>query len=155
MTEGATIDGGATLELAGADSGSITFSGATGTLVLDHSSSFTGKIFDLTGNGNPLSSDQIDLRDIAFGSGTTVSYAGNSSGGILTISDAQNHAAHLSLAGNYTNSTFTLSSDGHGGTTVIDPPATPFSLGVHLGTPTIVYLAHSATFPPTSHPSPN
>jgi hypothetical protein len=135
MTQAATIDPGATLELAGANSGSITFSGSTGTLILDHSSSFTGKIFNLTGNGNPLSSDQIDLKDIAFGSGTTGSYAGNSSGGILTISDAQNHTAHLSLVGNYTNSTFTLSSDGHGGTTVIDPPATPFALGVYVGNP--------------------
>src|ERR1700730_468491 len=72
----------ATLELVAAGSGSITFSGSSGTLILDHSSSFAGKIINLTGDGNPLSSDQIDLKDIAFGSGTTVSYTGNSSGGI-------------------------------------------------------------------------
>jgi hypothetical protein len=112
--------------LTGADSGSITFSGATGALVLDHSSSFTGTLINLTGNGNPSSPDQIDLKDIGFGSGTTYSYAGNSSGGILTISDAQNHTANISLAGNYTNSTFTLSSDGHNGTLVIDPPMNGF-----------------------------
>jgi hypothetical protein len=122
ITQAAMIDAGATLELAGADSGSITFSGSTGTLVLDHSSLFTGTILNLTGNGNPASSDQIDLKDISFGSGTTASYAGNTSGGILTISDAQNHTANLSLAGNYTKSTWTLSGDGHGGTSVIDPP---------------------------------
>jgi hypothetical protein len=128
MTQAATIDAGATLELAGADSGSITFSGATGTLVLDHSSSFTGKLINLTGNGNPSSSDQIDLRDIAFGAGTTkYSYAGNSSGGTLTISDAQGHIANLTLVGNYTNSTFTLSADGHGGTLAIDPPKDGFN----------------------------
>jgi 20S proteasome alpha/beta subunit len=127
MTQAATIDAGATLELTGADSGSITFGGATGTLVLDHSSSFTGKLINLTGNGNPSSSDQIDLKDIAFGSGTTYSYAGNTSGGILTISDAQNHTANISLVGNYTNSTFTLSSDGHGGTIAIDPPKDNFA----------------------------
>jgi hypothetical protein len=126
MTQAATIDAGATLELTGADSGSITFSGSTGTLVLDHSSSFTGKILNLTGNGNPSSSDQIDLKDIAFGAGTTVSYAGNSSGGTVTVSDAQNHTANLSLVGNYINSTFLLSSDGHGGTLVIDPPKDNF-----------------------------
>src|ERR1700722_16903891 len=95
MTQAATIDAGATLELTGADSGSITFGGATGTLVLDHSSSFTGKLINLTGNGNPSSSDQIDLKDVAFGSGTTDSYAGNSSGGVLTISDAQHHTANI------------------------------------------------------------
>ena len=127
MTQAATIDAGATLELTGADSGSITFSGATGTLVLDHSSSFTGKLINLTGNGNPLSSDQIDLKDVAFGSGTTYSYAGNSSGGVLTISDAQHHTANISLVGNYTDSTFTLSSDGQGGTIAIDPPKDNFA----------------------------
>jgi hypothetical protein len=127
MTQAATIDAGASLELTGADSGSITFSGSPGTLILDHSSSFTGTILNLTGNGKASTSDQIDLRDIAFGAGTTVSYVGNSSGGILTISDAQNHTANLSLVGNYTNSTFTLSSDGHGGTLVIDPPKENFN----------------------------
>ncbi len=79
---------------------------------------------DLTGDGNPSSSDQLDLRDIGFGPGTTVGYSGSSLGGTLTVSDAQNHTAHITLAGNYTSSTFTLSSDGHGGTTVIDPVVT-------------------------------
>jgi hypothetical protein len=44
----------------------------------------------------------------------------------LTISDAQNHTANIALTGNYTNSTFTLSSDGHGGTLAIDPPKENF-----------------------------
>ncbi|MGA7804125.1 MAG: hypothetical protein WCB02_05810, partial [Bradyrhizobium sp.] len=123
MTQPATIDAGATLELTGADSGSITFKGATGTLVLDHSTEFTGQLLNLTGDGNPSSSDQIDLRDIAFAAGTTtVSYSGNASGGTLTITDAEHDTANISLVGNYTNSTWTLSSDGHGGTIVIDPP---------------------------------
>ena len=75
----------------------------------------------LTGNGSLSGSDQLDLRDIGFGPGTTVGYSGTSVGGTLTVSDAQNHTAHITLAGNYTSSTFSLSSDGHGGTTVIDP----------------------------------
>ena len=116
------VAAGATLDLAGAYSGSVSFSGSTGTLALDQSSLFTGTISNLTGNGNLSSSDQIDLKDISFGSGTTVSYAGNASGGTLTVTDAQNDTANLKLAGNYTNSTFTLSSDGNGGTTVVDPP---------------------------------
>jgi hypothetical protein len=118
----ATIGAGATLEFVAADSGPVTFSGPTGTLVLDHSSTFTGQIFNLTGNGSPSGSDQIDLKDIAFGPGTTVSYAGTSSGGLLTVSDDQNHTASIALAGNYTASTFSLSGDGSGGTVVIDPP---------------------------------
>ena len=118
----ATIGAGATLELAAADSGSVTFGGPTGTLIVDHSSSFSAQVLNLTGNGNLSGSDQIDLKDIAFGTGTTVGYAGTVSGGILTISDAQNHTAQISLAGDYTDSTFSLSSDGQGGTVVIDPP---------------------------------
>jgi hypothetical protein len=117
--------------LTGSDSGSITFRGTTGTLVLDHSSSFTGELINLTGDGNPTSSDQIDLKDIAFGSGTTDSYVGNSSGGILTISDSQGHTSNISLVGNYTNSTFTLSSDGQGGTIVIDPPKDGFNFATN------------------------
>jgi hypothetical protein len=116
------IGTGATVELAGADSQSITFDGPTGTLILDQSSTFSGQIIGLTGNGNPSSSDLIDLKDISFGSGTTDSYSGNIDGGILTVSDAQHDSASISLAGDYENSTFSLSSDGDGGTLVVDPP---------------------------------
>ena len=42
---------------------------------------------------------------------------------MLTISDAQHHTANIELAGNYTGSTFSVSSDGSGGTIVIDPAA--------------------------------
>jgi len=122
MSQAAIIEPGATLELTGIASGSMTFRAATGTLILDHASQFTGKIFNLSGNGDPSSSDLLDLKDISFGSGTTVSYSGDSSGGVLTVSDAQNHSAHITLAGDYTHSTFNLSGDGSGGTMVIDPP---------------------------------
>ena len=118
----ATVATGATLELTAADSVSVQFNGATGTLILDHSAGFAGQISGLTGTGSPSSSDQIDLKDIAFGTGTTVAYTGTSTGGMLTVSDAQDHTANIALAGNYTGSTFTLSSDGSGGTIVIDPP---------------------------------
>jgi hypothetical protein len=122
MSQAAIIEPGASLELTGIASGSVTFSGVTGTLILDHASQFTGKIYNLSGNGDPSSSDLLDLKDISFGSGTTVSYSGDSSGGVLTVSDAQNHSAHITLVGDYTHSTFNLSSDGSGGTMVIDPP---------------------------------
>jgi VCBS repeat-containing protein len=121
ITQAAAIDAGATLELAGADSGSVTFNGSTGTLILEHSAMFSGQLFDFTGDGNLSSSDQIDLRDIAFGPGTTVGYAGTASSGTLTVSDTEGDTANISLAGNYTGSTFSLSSDGNGGTIVIDP----------------------------------
>ena len=119
----ATIATGASLELAAADSGSVKFGGPTGKLILDHSSTFGGQIFNFTGNGSLSGSDQIDLKDIGFGPGTTVAYTGTSTGGMLTVGDAQHHTANIELAGNYTGSTFSLSSDGSGGTIVIDPAA--------------------------------
>jgi hypothetical protein len=118
----ATIATGATLELTAADSVSVQFNGATGKLILDHSTGFAGQISNLTGNGSLSGSDQIDLKDIAFGAGTTVSYAGTSTSGTLTVTDAQDHTANIALVGNYLGSTFTPSSDGSGGTIVIDPP---------------------------------
>jgi hypothetical protein len=80
-------------------------------------------VFDFTGTGNLASSDVIDLRDVAYAAGTTTeSYSGTSSSGTLTVSDAQHDTANILFAGNYLSSTFTLSSDGHGGIFVIDPP---------------------------------
>jgi hypothetical protein len=42
---------------------------------------------------------------------------------VLTVADGAS-VARISLEGNYTESAFTLSSDGHGGTTVVDPTTT-------------------------------
>jgi hypothetical protein len=41
---------------------------------------------------------------------------------VLTVTDGT-HTANITLAGNFSNSTFTPSGDGHGGTTIVDPPA--------------------------------
>ncbi|MGV7215573.1 Ig-like domain-containing protein [Bradyrhizobium sp. UFLA05-112] len=126
MTQAATIDAGATLELSGAASGSITFKATTGNLVLDHAAQFTGTLINLTGDGTAANSNHLDLKDIAYGAGTSASFSGNTAGGTLTVVDAQNHTAHISLVGDYTKSTFNLSSDGTGGTLVIDPPKAGF-----------------------------
>ena len=63
-----TIGAGATLELAAADSSSVTFAGSTGMLRLDHSSTFGGSISNFAGNGTLSGSDQIDLRDVKYSS---------------------------------------------------------------------------------------
>ena len=126
VVQPSAIDAASTLELTGIGNSSVTFKGTTGMLVLDHATQFTGSIVGMTGDGTAAHSDQIDLKDISYGSGTTVSFSGNTAGGVLTVTDAQNHTAHLSLVGNYTNSTFNLSSDGNGGTLVIDPPKDQF-----------------------------
>ena len=44
---------------------------------------------------------------------------GHESGGVLTVTDGT-HAANIALSGNYLGSTFAASSDGHGGTSVIE-----------------------------------
>ena len=49
-------------------------------------------------------------------------YSGNSSGGTLAVTDGT-HTANIALLGNYLASTFVTSSDGHGGTSVVDPPS--------------------------------
>jgi hypothetical protein len=95
------------------------FQGSTGTLVLNQSVGFAGSITGLTG------SDALDLRDIAFTGASEAVFTANAgdptSGGTLTVSDGENTAT-INLLGDYTNSTFNASSDGHGGVSVVDPP---------------------------------
>ncbi len=67
-------------------------------------------------------SDALDLVDVSYGVNTTATFLGNADGGILTVTDGT-HTAHIALVGNYLSSTWTLSSDGNGGTVVVDPPA--------------------------------
>ena len=62
----------------------------------------------------------LDLRDIGFVSASEAIFSGNVSGGVLTVSDGT-HTARIKLLGDYTKATFTASSDGHGGTVVVDP----------------------------------
>jgi serralysin len=115
-TGSATIGTGATLELAAADSASVTFSSSTGMLKLDHSATFSGLIFNFSGNGSLSGSDQIDLKDINFNL-VHDTYAA----GVLTVTDGTN-TAELDFNGSYTLANFKFASDGTGGTIVYDPP---------------------------------
>jgi hypothetical protein len=124
-----TIADGATVEIDGASAQSVTFTGTTGTLKLDSPLSFSGQISGLTG------SDAIDLANISYGANTTAVYSGNANSGTLTVSDGPD-TAQISLLGNYLQSGWTLSSDGNGGTIVVDPPLFPdaTTTGVPAGT---------------------
>ena len=113
----APIGAGATLELSAANSASVTFQSSTGTLLLTDAPTFTGEIFNFTGNGTLSGSDQIDLRDISF-----ASVGDHYSNGVLTVTDGTNTAA-LDFNGTYSLANFKLVSDGAGGTIVYDPPA--------------------------------
>jgi hypothetical protein len=116
-TGAATIGTGATLEVAAADSASVTFSGSTGMLKLDSPSTFSGEIFNFTGNGSLSGSDQIDLANIKYNT-VQDSYAN----GVLTVTDGSGDIAKLSFSGSYVLANFDFASDGSGGTIVYDPP---------------------------------
>ncbi len=122
------VSGTSDAEIFGASSQNVTFaSGADGTLKLDAAQSFTGKVSGL-GLG-----DTLDLANVAFGPNTTVGYSGTAAGGTLTVTSGS-QTANIVLLGNYMASTFTLGSDGHGGTTVVDPPkiaAAPLAANPH------------------------
>jgi BNR/Asp-box repeat len=111
-----TVADGASAEIAGVSAQSVTFTGTTGTLKLDQSLTFTGEVSGLAGL------DAIDLADVSYGIQTQVTFLGNTTGGTLTITDGL-HTANITLEGNYLSSTWTLSSDGNGGTVVVDPTA--------------------------------
>lgn len=109
-----TIPAETTLEIPSASTANLAFPPGGAALQLDHSAAFAGSI---TGFGG---GDSIDLADIAFnGTATTLGYFGNdgNTGGHLAVSDG-NHAAALTLLGQYSAASFVLSADGHGGTII-------------------------------------
>ena len=131
------IGAGTTVELSSAYSGTVYFAGATGTLKIDNSSSFSGTIA-----GQLAIGDVIDLADISAGANAKISYSGNESSGTLTVSDGT-HTASIALKGNYSLADFTVSSDGHGGTNVVDPPTVAgFAIGAN-GLPIIAPQSNS------------
>ena len=111
------IDAGAALQIDGADALQVVFTGSTGTLILEDPIHFTGTIAGLNGNA------AIDLTNINSSTAhlqQPVSYDLITNISTLTVTDG--HATDtLHLVGNYTASTWTFSSDGSGGTTVVDP----------------------------------
>src|SRR5262249_19475406 len=115
-----TINIGTTLELDSPYEGTVTFAADTGTLRLDNSWSFAGTVAGMSGQ------DTIDFADIDSTKVQRPTYSGTASGEILTVTDGS-HTANIALLGNYIASTFVTSSDGHGGTNVVDPSATETS----------------------------
>jgi hypothetical protein len=110
-----TIEGGEA-SFAGAVSQNVAFV-TTGELALAHSQTYAATISGFSKTG----ATSLDLEDISF-TGAKASYSGTSASGVLTVTDGT-HTARIKLAGNYTASAWTLSSDGHGGVIVVDPPA--------------------------------
>jgi fibronectin-binding autotransporter adhesin len=110
----------------------VTFTGSgDGTLELDHSHAYTGQITGFSKTGTTT----LQLDDVSFISGTTkATYSGTTTSGVLTVTDGT-HVAKITLEGDYTGSTFTVSAATGGGTAVVDPtskglekPVDPMSL---------------------------
>ncbi|OKO90678.1 hypothetical protein AC629_04245 [Bradyrhizobium sp. NAS80.1] len=138
------IPSGGTLELTSPYSGTIAFEGATGTLKIANSASFTGKI-----DGQLAVGDVIDFADVTAGAGAKISYSGDNSPGTLTVSDGT-HTASVALLGNYSLANFTAASDGHGGTSVVDPPVlNDGSAGAPGGAPQLPNLLSGYTVRPS------
>ena len=113
----ASINGG-TLDMTSTFNQAVTFAGATGVLELAQSQTYTANITGFSKTGGT----SLDLGDIGFVSSSEATFSGAKTGGVLTVTDGT-HTAHINLKGNYLGSTFIASSDGHGGTIVIDPKA--------------------------------
>ena len=129
---GSAIIAGGTLIFDAQSNMNVTFDNGSGTpaygeLVLGHASDFSGQISGFTGTApDTTHSDAIDLKDISFGSNITFAYddnAGTDTGGTLTIFGSGDTVDSITFAnGEYTTASFTLSSDGSGGTLITDPP---------------------------------
>ena len=110
----------------------VTFSGGTGTLVLNQPETFVGQIAGFTGTApDAAHSDVIDLAGINYNSGG-FSDTYNSTIGVLTVTDGTNTASltFVNFAGS-----FKFASDGQGGTDIFDPPANSSGAPVSIGGP--------------------
>ena len=116
-----------TVEIDGSVAATQTLSfvgGATGTLVLDHSSTFHGVLSGLVD-----SHQKVDLKDFTFTSGhmTAVPTYTNGYTTLVVSNDVTHQSVSLTLAGDYTNPlqhTWHFDPDSGTGTILYDPPAT-------------------------------
>ena len=98
----------------------VNFSSTSGgDLVLLDAPQFGAAIHGFGGAGT----DEIDLRDVNFSSSLfRLGYTGNTTQGVLTVTDGTNTAS-LTMFGKYTKTSFHASADGFGGTQIFDPPS--------------------------------
>ena len=103
------VDAGATLEVKGTVSQTISLTGDGAELEID-TKDFGGSIADLTVN------DKIDLTTIKWGAGTSAVYVPNAgdpaSGGVLTVTGDDGKTISLTLVGDYRNAHFAGSDEG-------------------------------------------
>jgi hypothetical protein len=108
------MDGAATFEFGAASTANVALdAAATGTIVLHDSFDFSGVVSGFNGG------DHLDLRDVAFGAGTTASYVANQAGtgGTLSVTDGA-HTANIALLGQYDPAGFQTEADKNTGTLI-------------------------------------
>ncbi len=93
----------------------VQFLANTGTLALAQAKLMYGTIFGFTG------SDAIDMLNVNP-SGVALSYAPGAGGGVLTVKTGAITDATLHFHGTYVLANFSVTSNGHGGTLLLDPP---------------------------------
>ncbi len=115
-----TVSSGGSTTITVPFSDGVTFTGGTGSLVLNDPAGFTGQIVGFTGTApDAAHSDTIDLVGINYDSAHFAeSY--NSTSGLMSVTDGS-HTASFTFD-NF-NATLDFASDGHGGTLITDPPA--------------------------------
>ena len=116
-----TVAAHTTVEISSGYAGQLSFAADTGSLKLDNSATFAGTVAGMMGH------DTIDFADIDPTKVQAPSYSGDASGGTLSVTDGS-HSANIALLGNYMAASFAPSSDGHGGTSVVDHASTDQTL---------------------------
>ncbi|MGF6313289.1 VCBS repeat-containing protein, partial [Bradyrhizobium sp. i1.8.4] len=114
----ALISGAGTIEFGAASAAGVTFDmTAAGHLILDDAFHFSGTVSGLDGN------DDIDIKGVSFGAGTTVGFTENQAGtgGNLTVSDGA-HSANIVLLGQYDPTGFAEKADATNGTVITYDP---------------------------------
>nr|QIG91066.1 hypothetical protein G6P99_00015 [Bradyrhizobium sp. 6(2017)] len=114
----ALISGAGTIEFGAASAAGVTFDvTAAGHLILDDAFHFSGTVSGLDGN------DDIDIKGISFGAGTTLNFTENQAGtgGTLTVSDGA-HTANIVLLGQYDPNGFAEKADTTNGTVITYDP---------------------------------
>jgi len=117
----------------------VAFTGTTGELDLADAAAYSGSIKGFSKKGKT----SLDLRDIGFVGSAEATFSGTTKGGVLTVTDGAD-TAQITFKGNYTASTWIASSDGDGGTLVIDQPTPAPTIRAHA------FVSAMATVGPAS-----
>ena len=108
-----------TLEIAVAEN--ISFGGANGTLLLDNPSNFSGVIAGVSGASDVLDLKGFDAAHDLVVASTAGNYHSVTKTTSLVVTDETTHvSATLSLAGDYSGSTWSTTVDANGDTKVVD-----------------------------------